>query len=203
MGANAMLNNRLSPAEILQLAIQIEGHPDNAAAAFHGGLVLVVENGEDYLVRKLDILPERLDDLCAAVAIPQIHLPTRVARSALPKEVSLADAVFNSARTALVIEALRAGDLDLLGLAMQDRLHQPYRLRLVSGAEAAMAAARAAGCQAVAISGAGPSLVAFGKGNLHPISDSMVAAFMAANVTAQGYVLGISLKGASVDSVPA
>jgi hypothetical protein len=97
-----------------------------------------------------------------AVVVPDVSLPTKVARAVLPRQVPLADAVFNLGRVPLVVEALRTGNLELLAQVMDDRLHQPFRFKLIAGAEQAAAAARAAGAAAVALSGAGPALIAFG-----------------------------------------
>jgi homoserine kinase len=105
------------------------------------------------------------------------------------------DAVFNVGRTALVVEALRSGDLELLRDAMEDRLHQPYRNRLMPGAENAIAAARIAGA-AAAISGAGPSVIAFA----HPstasqVASLMVEAFRGSGIDAREMVVSISAEG--------
>jgi homoserine kinase len=193
LGGNALLGNRLSPAEILQLAVETEGHPDNAAAALFGGLVLSVMTDTGVIQRKIPVAP-----LCAVVITPDFHLLTRQARAALPKQVPLADAVFNLGRTALTIEALRSGDLRLLSQAMQDRLHQPYRLRLIPGGEQAFQAALEAGAAAVAISGAGPSLIAFGMAPLQPVADAMIAAFASAGLAAQPAFLAVTEQAAQV-----
>ena len=161
MGANAVLGEPLNRDQILEMAIRMEGHPDNAAAAMNGGLVVVSGiNEHGWLVRRFD-LPE----LSAALVLPDFDFPTHAARAALPKQVPIGDAVFNMGRALLVVEALRTGDLDLLGKAMEDRLHQPYRLPLIPRAAEAMAAARQAGAAATAISGAGPSVIAFTAGD--------------------------------------
>jgi homoserine kinase len=133
--------------------------------------------------------------LTAAIAVPALHLPTREARRALPTFVPMQDAVFNVGRTALVVEALRSGDLELLRDAMEDRLHQPYRNRLMPGAENAIAAARIAGA-AAAISGAGPSVIAFA----HPstasqVASLMVEAFRGSGIDAREMVVSISAEG--------
>jgi homoserine kinase len=86
--------------------------------------------------------------------------------------------------------------LQLLGEAMQDRLHQPYRLRLIPGAEQAYRSALVAGAAAVALSGAGPSLIAFAAKGLEPIAAAMTAAFAYAGLTSQTSILGVSERGA-------
>jgi homoserine kinase len=155
LGANALLGDPAGPEEILRLATALEGHPDNVAAALLGGLTLAISSGEGVLARCLPVAPFQV-----ILGVPAMHLPTQVARAALPREVPLSDAVYNIGRTAYLIEALRSGDLALLGKVMDDRLHQPYRLKLIPGGAEAFQAARKAGAQAVALSGAGPSIVA-------------------------------------------
>jgi homoserine kinase len=192
MGANALIGCPFSPQEILHLASEMEGHPDNMAAAQAGGLVAVTRVDGQELVQGI-----RLPDLKVVVVVPQFHLPTRLARAALPAEISHRDAAFNIGRALFVIEALRQADLDLLAKVLDDRLHQPYRLPLVPGAEAALQAARSAG-SAAAISGAGPSLIAFPPGEHDRIGSLMVEAFRQARVAASYLILQVSPKGAAV-----
>ena len=193
LGANGLLGRPCSPLEVLAMATEIEGHPDNAGAAVLGGLeVVVMENGQ-VVARKIEI-----SALAVAVAVPEFNLPTHAARAALPRQVSLADAVFNLGRTALVIESLRTGDLDLLGWVMADRLHQPYRLPLIPGAEAAMLAALQAGASAAALSGAGPGVVAFGRVDMAPAAAAMQAAFQSAGLPARTWILSTTAHGASI-----
>ena len=130
------------------------------------------------------------------MVVPAFDLPTPLARAALPKQVPLKDAVYNLGRSALVIEALRAGDMELLGQVMDDRLHQPYRLKLIPGAAEALAAARRAGAAAAAISGAGPGMIAFGQGNMAPVGEAMQSAFEAAGLAARCWTLTVSPTGA-------
>ena len=195
VGANSLLGNPVSQDEILRLAAAIEGHPDNVAAALYGGLTLVATVGEGVIARRLPVAP-----LVVALAVPAIHLPTSVSRAALPREVPLSDAVFNISRNAFVIEALRTGDLPLLGKVMEDRLHQPFRLKLIPGGEEAFSAARKAGAAAVALSGAGPSVIAFAPAEdglvaAQKIGEAMASAFARANVQARCIILKLTEKG--------
>jgi len=98
----------------------------------------------------------------------------------------------------LVTEAFRNGDLTLLGEAMTDKLHQPYRLKLIPGAQSAMDVAKEAGANAVALSGAGPSLIAFSSKAEAGIGESMRRAFEAAGLTARIFNLGVSGRGAEI-----
>jgi len=144
--------------------------------------------------------PIPVPDLRVVVAVPEFRLPTVEARRALPRHVPLTDAVFNIGRTALVTLALERGDYELLARAMDDRLHQPYRARLIPGLESVFAAARAAGAAGVALSGAGPSVVAFAPDGHEPIGQAMVAAFTAAGLRARALVLDVDRVGAVVVS---
>lgn len=196
VGANALLGCPLGEDELLRLATAMEGHPDNVASALCGGLTMVTTVGEGVLARRLPVAP-----LQVAVVVPAVHLPTQVARAALPREVPLMDAVFNIGRTAFVIEALRTGDLDLLGKVMDDRLHQPYRMRLIPGAEAAFSAGRRAGAAAVALSGAGPTIMAFCRVDEDPervqaVGAAMATAFDRTGILTRQLVLTRSLLGA-------
>lgn len=196
LGGNALLGEPLSKDEILHMAVETEGHPDNAAAALFGGLVLSAVTERGVAQRKISVAP-----MCSVIVTPDFQLLTRQARAALPKQVPFADAVFNVGRTALTIEALRSGDLELLGLAMEDRLHQPYRLRLIPGGEQTFRAAREAGAASVALSGAGPSLIAFGKEPMQKVADAMVAAFASAGLAAQASILAVTDLPAQVEVI--
>jgi homoserine kinase len=132
------------------------------------------------------------------IVLPDFDFPTRQARAILPKQVERKDAIYNISRAVLVTEALRTGDLDLLGKAMTDALHQPYRLPLIPGAQAAMDAGRHAGASAVALSGAGPSLIAFSSRLEPAIGAAMKRAFEAAGLSARIFELGTSYEGAEV-----
>ncbi|MDL2324796.1 homoserine kinase [Ruminococcaceae bacterium OttesenSCG-928-A16] len=162
IGANALLKNPCTREELLTIAAGIEGHPDNVAPALLGGLVAsCIENGRVYSVKK-EISPT----LLFGVFVPNFELLTEKARAALPKTVPHADAVYNLSRAALCQAALCEGRLDLLPVATEDKLHQPYRLPLIEGGEQVFALAKAAGALAVTISGAGPSiLTVVEKGN--------------------------------------
>lgn len=194
LGGNALAGSPLKREQLLTLAIQAEGHPDNAAAALYGGLVISASLETGPLVRCVPVPP----GLKVALAIPDFELPTHAARRALPAQVPLSAAVFNLGRTALVVEALRSGDLDLLGQVMQDQLHQPYRLKLIPGAQAACEAALQSGAKAVALSGAGPSLVAFAENGHAHIAEAMLAGFQSAGLLAKSVVLDVSARGATI-----
>jgi homoserine kinase len=139
-------------ADLLTRAAEGEGHPDNAAAAVHGGVVAVV-NG------RVHHLPT--PDLDVALLVSAEAQPTEEARAVLPPDVSRGDAVYNAAGLALLVHALHRREWDLLREAMDDRLHQPHRARLYPWVGAVMGAATEAGAYGSAIAGAGPSVFAF------------------------------------------
>jgi homoserine kinase len=142
-------------------AAQIEGHPDNAAPATYGGLTIAMEG----YVRRLEPHP----DLRPVVLVPEVQLATDEARRALPERVALADAVFNVAHAALMVEALTR-DPELLRIALRDRLHQDARLELVPEMADVFHELRGRHVP-VCVSGAGPSLLAFPLGEQREIPD--------------------------------
>ncbi|MFD2411281.1 homoserine kinase [Paenibacillus rhizoplanae] len=153
--ANAMIGSPLSQAKLFDMATAIEKHPDNVGASLFGGIITAVWDGEhaDY------IRIEPPQELEVLVVIPEFELETVKARGVLPAEVTVSDAVHNISRTSLLTAALSAGRLDLIGTAMQDRLHQPYRAPLVPGMEKLLAEAPGHGALGIALSGAGPTLL--------------------------------------------
>jgi len=153
-GANEMLGNPLNENQLAKLATDMEGHPDNVVPALLGGLVVSVVSDDEIITRRYEVPP-----LTAVIVKPNVEWPTKVARSVLPKSISRADAIHNIGRTVLVVDALRNGDLDLLQRVMNDRIHQPYRLKHITGGMPAYKKAKQFG--AAALSGAGPSIIVF------------------------------------------
>ncbi|HEY3312363.1 MAG TPA: homoserine kinase [Anaerolineales bacterium] len=197
LGANALLGNPFTDEEILKLAIENEGHPDNVSPAMLGGLVASIVFEGRVISLKLPARANR-SPMHVTIVLPDFDFPTRQARAILPRQVDRKDAIYNISRAVLVTEALRTGDLDLLGKAMSDALHQPYRLPLIPGAQAAMQAGRHAGAAAVALSGAGPSLIAFSSKQDPAIGLAMQRAFESAGLSARIFELGTSYEGAEV-----
>ena len=154
MGANVLRGNKLSTQGLLNITNAMEGHPDNLAPAFYGGLTAsMVDNGLPVCV-SFPLHPEW--EFLALV--PDFDLPTSLARSVLPDQVSRADAIYNVSHGAMVLKALELGDEKLLRHAMQDKLHQNYRKHLIADYEKIQALARTLGC-AFCLSGAGPTLL--------------------------------------------
>ena len=154
MGANVLRGNKLSTQGLLNITNAMEGHPDNLAPAFYGGLTAsMVDNGLPVTV-SFPLHPEW--ELLALV--PDFDMPTPLARAALPTEYDRSDAVYNIAHGAMVLKALELGDEKLLRNAMQDRIHQPYRKKLIRDYDKIQALIRTTGA-AFCLSGAGPTLL--------------------------------------------
>jgi homoserine kinase len=154
--ANALIGNRLSQDTIFQMASQLEKHPDNVGASLFGGLVVAFWDGDRAEYIRIDP-HKRLEVL---VAIPEFQLSTEKARIALPKQIPMKDAVFNLSHSSLLVAALCSGQLSMIRHAMQDVLHQPYRASLVPGMSTILRDATNYGALGVALSGAGPALLA-------------------------------------------
>ena len=195
--ANALVGGGLSRDDLLRLAYEMEGHPDNAAAAIFGGLALVSAAEEKLLVRSLQIPP-----LTVVIVLPDVHLSTAEARAALPAQVPLGDAVFNIGRALFTVQALMTGEVELLRWAVVDRLHQPYRQKLIPGYDAAVREAQRAGANAVALSGAGPSLVAFSSSGHSEIAHAMKMAFEAGDVDCRTFILLVDQQGVRISEPP-
>lgn len=195
VAANALLGEPLARDEILALAIEIEGHPDNVAPALLGGLVVVADAEGAPIYRRIRISP-----LDVVVVVPDFQLATAEARAALPAQVPFADAVHNLGRTALLVQGLSHADYDLLACAMDDRLHQPYRAPLIPGLADVFKAARQAGAAGVALSGAGPSVVAFTPQTHEAIAEAMRRAFASHGLSARTMLLTTTTEGARIDN---
>ena len=197
LGANAILGNPFSREEILKLAIETEGHPDNVAPAMLGGLVASIIHDSHVVSLRLTLTGQHTP-IHITVVFPDFDFPTKRARALLPKQIDRKDAIYNISRAVIVTEAFRQGDLDMLQEAMTDRLHQPYRIPLIPGAQAAMDAMKQAGASAVALSGAGPSLIAFSTQRETAIGKAGQQAFAEAGLASRVFKLKINRRGAQV-----
>jgi len=194
IAANHIFDSPFTQQELLNIATEIEGHPDNVSPCLFGGLTMsTVDNTHVACVRALP--PKTLQ---AVVAIPQFELKTSDARKALPKDISLQDAVFNISRACLVTAALMSGNLEQLKIGMQDRLHQPYRAHLIPHFYEVIDAALQAGSLGAALSGAGPTLMAFATQNAQTIGQAMVQIWQQNNINATYHVLNIDTDGAVI-----
>lgn len=155
VGANRLLGNPLSKQDLVDFASEIEGHPDNTTPALCGGLVTsAMENSKIFSVS----VPVA-QNISFGVFIPPFELKTEVARGMLPAQYSREDSVFNLSRAALMTASLFSGSLKNLRVAVQDRLHQPYREGLIPGLDTVFRLSYELGSYGTYISGAGPSII--------------------------------------------
>ncbi|HEY8392330.1 MAG TPA: homoserine kinase [Capillibacterium sp.] len=194
--ANHFLGEPLSKDDLLRLAAELEGHPDNVAPAIFGGLVGVVKEkgtaGPVYTCLKMPF-PAGLQ---VVIAVPKLKVSTVKARSLLPRQVSLTEAAFNLARTGLFVGACFSGRLDLLRLAMEDALHQNRRAALIPGFHQVIAAAYQEGAFGAALSGSGPTIIAFvPDAQKQAVGEAMVSAFGQEGIDAQWLSVGVNQDG--------
>ena len=193
MGANALVGEPLSKEKLLELAIDIEGHPDNVVPSLLGGLCMTAKAASQ---RWRVVRCEWTSTVKAVVAIPSIRLSTSEARRAMPKTIPVSDAVVNLGALTLLLQGLRTGNGDLISDGMHDRLHEPYRWRLIKGGDQVKQAAMDAGAWGCAISGAGPSVLALcAEDKGMAVSRAMVRAWEAAGVASRAPVLNVQTTG--------
>jgi homoserine kinase len=193
LGANNLAGTPLSPAEIMQLAIELEGHPDNVVPALIGGCQLAATAATGWAIAEI---PWH-DSIAVVVAIPDFELSTEAARSVLPKEYSRADAIFNTAHFGLLVRGLETGNVEWLTAALTDRIHQPYRQQLIPGYQAVEQAVSAAGGYGMVISGAGPTLLALtSTERALAVGLAMAEAWATHQIAAQAHTLTIDTQGA-------
>ncbi|ABG06031.1 homoserine kinase [Rubrobacter xylanophilus DSM 9941] len=195
VAANDLLGRPMAAPDLLNLVCELDGHPDNAAPALLGGLVIGTLTPEG--VRCVRLEPRGLR---AAVVVPDFPVSTTAARRALPEKVPHRDAVFNVGRSGLLLGALATGEYHLLRVAMQDRLHQPYRAHLVPGLSAVIEAALRAGSYGASLSGSGPTVIALTpQDRAEEAAAAMRAAFEERGVKAAAWALEVDLSGARVE----
>jgi homoserine kinase len=202
LGANALTGDPLSQGQILDLAIALEGHPDNVAPALLGGCQLSVF---DEPASAWTICPIQWPAaVVPIVAIPDFELSTEAARAVLPQQSSYGDAIFNMAHLGLLIKGLETGRGEWIQVALQDRLHQPFRTALISGFSEVRTAAMEFGAWGLVISGAGPTLLALSNPDAAPVVATQIqAAWERQGITAQVSMLQLDTKGAIVQPVSA
>ena len=195
VAANRAFNLGLEDDEMLRRATEIEGHPDNVAAALLGGLVLTVQTDEALHAVRVPFP----SDIGIVVVVPGYHVPTARARAVLPERVPRADAVANLARASLLVAALQTRRYAELRVATQDFLHQPYRAELNPALGPGVQAALDAGAYGAALSGSGPTLIAFApKDRTMRVAGAMADAVIEASTGCETYVANAAKTGATV-----
>ncbi|AVH73686.1 homoserine kinase [Nostoc sp. 'Lobaria pulmonaria (5183) cyanobiont'] len=193
VAANQLEGTPMSQSQVMELAIAMEGHPDNVVPALLGGCRLAATSGAGWEI--CDVPWHK--DVVPVVAIPDFELSTSKARSVLPTEVSRADAIFNTAHLGLLLRGLETGNGQWLKTALQDKLHQPYRKALIPGYDALNIAAVSAGAYGMVISGAGPTLLALvDKLHSKAVEAAMLAAWQEEGITAEVRSLSLDTQGA-------
>ena len=171
--ANLLTGNKLSVNEIFSICNSIEGHPDNIAPALFGGLCTsIVENGIP-ITQKYTVS----DKICFTALIPDFKVSTKDARAVLPKSIDRDDAIFNMQRIALLPYAFEHGRLDLIHLVTDDRLHESYRKTLFKNIEEIEKASFDCGALAFAVSGAGPTCLAFSENPIYKQINEIIAGY--------------------------
>jgi len=179
--AGLLTERELSDQTIQNYATEFEGHPDNVAATLYGGFLASCISSDGRVVSAKFQWPA---EIRVVVVSPHSQVPTHVARAALPRSISRVDAVHNLQRTALFTAALAQRRYELLWEAMRDRTHQPYRESLVPGVAEALALPGMNGLLGLALSGAGPSIVALVNDHDDEIGARIASCFQARKIDA-------------------
>ena len=199
IAANELLGKPADEVALLSIACEIEGHPDNITPAIVGGLVLSSQEDDGSVIyRKLNWPTEWAITVC----VPDFELSTDIARSVLPKEVPMKDAIFNAQRLRMFVQAVNTKDAELMKLALKDRLHQPYRMKLVPGLDKIMDNLRhidsVLGC---VLSGAGSSILVISeKNDLDKIRGIVKDTWTDQNIKSDIKTLNIEQTGAQIVS---
>lgn len=199
LAANELLGHPADEVALLSIATEVEGHPDNVTPAIVGGLCITSQEDDGtILYRKLN-WPEEWN---ITVCIPDYELSTDISRSVLPKEVPMGDAVFNAKRLAMFVEAVNTKDAALMKIALQDKLHQPYRMKLVPGLDKIIENLKheenVLGC---VLSGAGPAILVISqKNDLDKIKSIVKETWEDMNVKVNIMTLPVEPQGAQIVS---
>ena len=191
---NELCGRPFSQTDLLQIAAQIEGHPDNVAPALFGGMQIAIYD-DDRVISAPVPVPK---DLTAVLYIPSQPMPTKEARGLLQNEVPRADAVFNIGRAALLVRAMATGDLERLDIATDDLLHQPARQTIFFPMKNIIRAALGAGALGAFLSGAGSTVLALATEKEFTIGYEMADAAAKSGIDGEVRITRPTLHGASV-----
>lgn len=199
VAANELLGRPADEVALLTIASEIEGHPDNITPAIVGGLVISSQEDDGSVIYSRLQWP---DEWKITVCVPDFELSTEIARSVLPSEVPMKDAIFNAKRMAFFVDAVNRKDSNLMKLALQDRLHQPYRMKLVPGLDSIMDNLKHFdNVLGVVLSGAGSSILVISeKNNVDKIHDVVRETWANQNIKCTIKTLSVENKGAHIIS---
>ena len=192
VAANVLSGGAFAAKDLLEMAATIEGHPDNVAAAVLGGLQLVLSDDRQLYTAPIATPPE----LQLVLFVPEVRIATQDARAVLPSHISVADAVHNTSRIALLVAGMATNHPEYLRLATEDRLHQPYRQPLFPAMKVIFAAARDAGALGVFLSGSGSTVLALTQGREMTVAYEMAEAARQANVAGEVKITKPTMQGA-------
>jgi len=197
--ADAALELNLSRRQIVEIAAAIEGHPDNVAPAVHGGAVLSVRTSSGLVSTSLSVA----GGLELLLAVPPFPSDTKAARAALPKTLPHSDAVLAASRAAALVQGLATGDGALLGAALDDVLHVPFRRGRIPGYDAVVAAAQKTGAYGATLSGAGSAILAIApRERSTAVGGAMIAAWREIGIEAELIECPSAVAGAAVTPSP-
>lgn len=193
--AQLQAEENLPVRELLEFGCQIEGHPENLMASFLGGFSVNCFSDRQLTYKHFKQIPP----MQVVLLIPDFTISTQVARKLLPSKVSFADAIANVQRCGLLVAALTNGDFLLLREAVTDRLHQPYRKKLISGFDEILNAAYKSGARAVFLSGSGSTILALTDRNADSIAQAMQSIVQTQSYSANTKIVEIDTIGARVE----
>lgn len=193
--ANELLDKPLNQDQLLALAVDMEGHPDNIVPAIVGGLTTSMVHRDQVYYQKVD-LPGQMS---IVVVVPEFDLPTEKSRSVLPRQVDLQVTVNNLQRACFLLASLHNGDFRNINKAMDDQIYQPLRKQFIPGFDQVLEAAYQKGGLGCALSGAGPSIIAFCPDNRRQqVGEAMQQAFQCAGVVSRVLPLQVNQLGTQV-----
>lgn len=199
VGANCLAGYPLGKEAVSQLAIEMEGHPDNVVPALLGGCCLAAKTGDSSRDWTICDVPWH-KDIIPVLSIPNFELSTETARKVLPTNYSRADAIFNVGHLGLLLRGLETGIDEWLSGGMFDQIHQPYRKVLIPGYDAIYSAALEAGAYGTVISGAGPSMLTLVHKNfVTQVTQAISKTWETIGNQAEVKVLKIDLDGTTID----
>lgn len=189
---NELTGKKMTKEDMLSLATVMEGHPDNVAPALYGGLSVSIMVDGKTMTNSIPI-----DDTLSFITVsPEIEVLTEEAREALPKTIDYQSAVFNVSRVSFLVSTLFTKQYDRLFFGLQDRLHVPYRIRLIPSGDVVLKAAEKAGALGATISGSGSTLIAFALDHEEAIMKAMVDTFRSHGIESTGHILKCCNHGA-------
>lgn len=195
LAANAIAGSPMDRFELLKIATEIEGHPDNVTPALYGGVTLTVMVEDSVIPRILVKKPK----FAVVAVIPEILVETEKAREILPPAVPRKDVIFNTSRVGLLVDAFINEEYDLLSIATQDRIHQNQRASLIPGMPEALQSAVKTGAYGAALSGSGPTLIAFCPyGSEQAVAKTMKEALADKGLRSVSLVLETDREGAVI-----